>query len=223
MNTTTCAIVLAADRDEKLGSAVCPPFLYLHNRPVLAYALSALSAAPEIDSFVVAIPKDRAETMLQLVKMFGYPKIRKIVAAPARRTSALLAALEHVPATADWVCLLGGSNMYIEIFSTAGDFFPAGKPWQTTLVAEVWNAEMRVEELEIGSQYISWQRISSDRQGDIAWNIQHATGEQGLRLDVDSTVDVPGTWETGSQISFQIDISLPELPEVLSARYSIIM
>lgn len=124
---------------------------------------------------------------------------------------------------ADWVCLLGGSNMYIEIFSTAGDFFPAGKPWQTTLVAEVWNAEMRVEELEIGSQYISWQRISSDRQGDIAWNIQHATGEQGLRLDIDSTVDVPGTWEAGSQISFQIDISLPELPEVLSARYSIIM
>ncbi|MBR6022683.1 MAG: 2-C-methyl-D-erythritol 4-phosphate cytidylyltransferase [Kiritimatiellae bacterium] len=110
VNTTTCAIVLASDRDENLGSAVCPPFLYLHNRPVLAYALSALSASPEIDSFVVAIPKDRAETMLNLVKMFGYSKIRKIVAAPAKRSSALLAALEHVPETADWICLLDPSR-----------------------------------------------------------------------------------------------------------------
>lgn len=110
MNTTTCAIVLASDRDEKVGSVVCPPFLYLHNRPVLAYALSALSASADIDSFVVAIPKDRAETMLNLVKTFGYSKIRKIVAAPARRVSALAAALQHVPDNADWICLLDPSR-----------------------------------------------------------------------------------------------------------------
>ena len=124
---------------------------------------------------------------------------------------------------ADWVCLLGGSNMAIDIISTAGDFFPAGKPWQTTLVATVWNAEMQIREEEIGKENITWQRMSNDTQGDIAWNIQHATGTQGLTLDVDSTVDVPGNWEAGSEIGFQIDISLPEQPEVLSARYSIIM
>lgn len=124
---------------------------------------------------------------------------------------------------ADWVCLLGGANMLIEIISSAGDYFPAGKPWQTTLVAEVWNAEMKVEEFEINSQYITWQRISDDRQGDIAWNIQHAQGTQGLTLEVDSTVDVPSPWMAGSKVGFQIDITLPQLPEPLTARYSIIM
>ncbi len=121
----------------------------------------------------------------------------------------------------DWACLLGGSNMTMEIISTAGDTFPAGKPWQTTLVASLWNAEMLLTEAEIGRNHISWQRISDDVQGDIAWNIQHATGTQGLRLDVDSTVDYPGVWQAGSQISFQCDIFIPEQNETYSSEYSV--
>lgn len=124
---------------------------------------------------------------------------------------------------ADWVCLLGGQNMYLEIISTAGDFFPAGAPWTTTLVATLWNAEMRIREEEIGTDNISWQRISDDAEGDVVWNIQHAQGTQGLTLEIDSTVDVPGVWGAGSQISFQCDIYLPEQEESYSARYSIIM
>ena len=121
----------------------------------------------------------------------------------------------------DWACLLGGSNMTMEIISTAGDTFPAGKPWQTTLVASLWNAEMLLTEAEIGRNHISWQRISDDVQGDIAWNIQHATGTQGLRLDVDSTVDYPGVWQAGSQICFQCDIFIPEQNETYSSEYSV--
>ena len=124
---------------------------------------------------------------------------------------------------ADWVCLLGGSNMTMEIVSTAGDYFPAGKPWQTTLVASLWNAEMLLTEAEIGRNHITWKRISDDAQGDVAWNLRHATGTQGLTLDVDSTVDYPGVWQAGSQISFRCDILIPEHNETYSSQYTILM
>ena len=124
---------------------------------------------------------------------------------------------------ADWVCLLGGSNMTMEIVSTAGDYFPAGKPWQTTLVASLWNAEMLLTEAEIGRSHITWKRISDDAQGDVAWNLRHATGTQGLTLDVDSTVDYPGVWQAGSQISFRCDILIPEHNETYSSQYTILM
>lgn len=124
---------------------------------------------------------------------------------------------------ADWVCLLGGKNMSMNIVSTSGDYFPAGKPWQTTLEASLWNAEMRIAEEEIGLQNISWQRISHDTQGDQAWNIQHPQGTIGLQLELDSTIDYPGTWEAGSKVSFLCDVYLPEQDSVYSAMYSILM
>ena len=124
---------------------------------------------------------------------------------------------------ADWVCLIGGANMSMEIISTNGDSFPAGKQWQTTLVAEVWNAEMQLTEAEIGLANITWQRISNDTDGDIAWNIKHATGSTGLTLALDSLVDFPGMWEAGSSVGFQCDIYLPEQSQTYSAQYSILM
>lgn len=123
----------------------------------------------------------------------------------------------------DWACLIGGRNMSMEIYSTNGDSFPAGKQWTTTLVAELWNAEMKLAEEEIGLNNITWQRISDDAQGDIAWNIQHAAGTQGLTLDVASDVDVPGPWEFGSKVAFQCDIYIPEQDDTYSTQYSILM
>lgn len=124
---------------------------------------------------------------------------------------------------ADWVCLLGGKNMSLEIYSSAGDHFPAGKPWQTVLTAELWNAEMQISEAEIGRNNISWQRISSDAQGDIAWNIQHAQGMVGLQLTVQSSVDFPGNLAAGAQVGFRCDIYIPEQNDTFSAMYSILM
>lgn len=124
---------------------------------------------------------------------------------------------------ADWACLLGGKNMTLEIVSTAGDSFPAGKPWQTTLVASLWNAEMQISDTEIGWNNISWQRISHDSGGDMAWNITHAQGTLGFTLPLDSAVDYPGTWEAGAQVSFRCDVYLPEQDNTFNAMYSILM
>ncbi len=125
---------------------------------------------------------------------------------------------------ADWVCLLGGANTYIEITSEAGDAFPAGQAWSTRLIADVYNGEMKLTEEEIGRSRITWQRISEDTEGDIAWNIIHATGTTGLILSISSTADFPGEWTAQAKVSFQCDIYIPELrEEPYSQEYSITM
>lgn len=123
----------------------------------------------------------------------------------------------------DWVCLLGGKNMTMEIRSTEGDSFAAGSSWTTTLIAELWNAEMKIAEAEIGRQNIVWQRISEDTDGDVAWNIQHAQGTVGLQLSINSESDVPQPWTTKSKVSFVCSVLLPEVQETpFMADYSII-
>lgn len=123
----------------------------------------------------------------------------------------------------DWVCLLGGKNMTMEIWSTEGDSFAAGSSWTTTLIAELWNAEMQIAEAEIGRQNIVWQRISEDTDGDVAWNIQHAHGTVGLQLTINSESDVPQPWTTKSKVSFACSVLLPEVQETpFMADYSII-
>lgn len=106
MSQSTCAVIVANECDEKQGGSVCTPFLFLDKRPILAYALDAITRCSDIESIVVAIPKERAEAMLHLVRMYGYAKIRKIVAVGPRRAGALAAALAHVPGDAEILCLV---------------------------------------------------------------------------------------------------------------------
>lgn len=120
----------------------------------------------------------------------------------------------------DWICLIGGANMTMEIESSEGDQFRAGTRWTTVLTATVKNAEMVLTEEEIGKEHITWQRISNDAEGDVAWNIRHAAGTQGLTLAIDSAVDISGEWTAGSKVGFQCDIYIPEKKDTYKAQYS---
>lgn len=113
--------------------------------------------------------------------------------------------------------------MTMEIISSNGDSFRANTHWTTDLVAELWNAELKLTEAEIGRSHITWQRVSNDLQGDIAWNLTHGSGTQGLTLSIDSLVDIPGGWTAGSSVAFQCDIYIPEQNTTYSTQYSILM
>lgn len=110
----------------------------------------------------------------------------------------------------DWVCLLGGANMTLDIISTAGDTFRGGTVWSTELVAVLYNAEMRILEEEIGRENIQWTRESEDTAGDEAWNLRHPKGSTGFRLAVSSDTDVSGQWEGGSQVAFRCSVVIGE-------------
>ncbi|MCD8295987.1 MAG: hypothetical protein LUC88_00275 [Prevotella sp.] len=110
---------------------------------------------------------------------------------------------------ADWVCILGYSNVTIAMVSSEGDCFPLGKTFTTTITAYVKHAEMDLTEDEIGKANIVWMRESTDEGGDEAWNILHAAGKCGLSIDIDSTEDIPSDWETERKVAFKCKVSLP--------------
>lgn len=120
----------------------------------------------------------------------------------------------------DWVCVIGGANMSVTISSSAGNFFRANTDWSTDLVATVYNAEMLIQEQELGLAAITWLRQSDDTNGDMAWNVKHPTGSVGLTLHVDSRSDLPSTWGAGSKVGFMIIVSFPD-GATYNAVYSI--
>ena len=123
---------------------------------------------------------------------------------------------------ADWACLLGSQNMMLDIYSTEGDAFPAGKDWTTQLVAEIWNADMQLTESEIGKDNIEWTRITGDDDADAAWNLKHKKGTVGLTLDINSLEDI-GQWDAGSKVGFKCEITIAEQNETYSNAYEIAM
>ena len=120
----------------------------------------------------------------------------------------------------EWTCLKGSQDINIDIVSMAGDAFPAGVAFTTSLVATVHNAEDTLSEVEIGKGNVSWTRKSSDSDGDIAWNNKHTAGKDGLTLNIDSTIDI-GMWTYRSSVGFICTINLPS--GTTQAEYSILM
>ena len=121
----------------------------------------------------------------------------------------------------DWVCIIGGGNMAVQIVSSAGNFFRADTDWSTDLMATVYNAEMQLHESEIGLAAVTWLRQSDDADGDAAWNVRHPTGSVGLTLHVDSRTDLPSAWTAGSSVGFMVIVTFPD-GAAYSAQYTVI-
>lgn len=123
---------------------------------------------------------------------------------------------------ADWVCVIGVHNVNVDIISSEGDFFPVGSTFTTTLEASVFHAEQKWTQAQIGIANIRWERIWDNGAGDAAWNILHGAGRDGLNLNINSAVDIPGEWVAGSKVAFKCIVTMPD-GESYSSNYSIII
>lgn len=101
---------MATGRAEQISAEIDTPFLYLNDRPVLAYSLAAFMQCADIDGIVVVIEKERAESVLGMVQMLGFSKVKKIVAGKTKRSAAMAAGLEHVDDEVEWVCVHDASR-----------------------------------------------------------------------------------------------------------------
>lgn len=110
MKQTIWGLVMATGKAEQISSEIETAFLYLNDRPVLAYSLEAFNQCPDIDGIVVVVSRDRAESVLGMVQMFGFAKIRKIVVGGAKRAASMAAGLEHVDEDVEWVCVHDASR-----------------------------------------------------------------------------------------------------------------
>lgn len=113
MKHLTWGLVMATGKTEKIAAGIETGFLYLNDRPVLAYSLAAFMQSPEIDGIVICIPRERAESVLGMVQLYGFSKVRKIVAGSAKRAASMAAALAHVDDEAEWICVHDASRLLL--------------------------------------------------------------------------------------------------------------
>ena len=99
------ALVMATGKAEKLPEGADIAFLYLNDRPLFAHSVAALMQCPEIDGIVLCVPRERAESVLAAVQLYGFSKVRKIVASKPGHAASMAAVLTHVPDDVEWLCL----------------------------------------------------------------------------------------------------------------------
>ena len=107
------AVLIACGREEQLAPGRETAFLPLGNRPVIAHALDVLQATDAVDSIVVAVAKDRVDSVVQMIRRFGYTKICGIVVGGSGRLSTLKTVISKLPEPADLIVVQEASRPFI--------------------------------------------------------------------------------------------------------------
>ena len=89
----TWAIIVACGKSEQISAEVDTAFLQIGDQPVLAHTLVAFDRCPEIDGIVVVASKDRLDALVGMARLFGTPKLKKVVGGSSQKTSSIKAAL----------------------------------------------------------------------------------------------------------------------------------
>ncbi len=164
MKQQTWGLVMAAGKSEKISSEIETAFLYLNDRTVLAYSLSAFMHCADIDGVVVVVSRDRAESALGMVQMFGFSKVRKIVVGGAKRSASMAAGLDHIGEEVDWVCVHDASRPMVSaslISDTVKCARRHGSGVAATEIADpVVSAQKNVMDARVGEEDRLWTVIS---------------------------------------------------------------
>ncbi|MEI6167626.1 MAG: 2-C-methyl-D-erythritol 4-phosphate cytidylyltransferase [bacterium] len=89
-------IIVAAGKSERMGADVDKAFLSLGTRPVLMYSLQAFEQCPLIDGVILVVRKDRMDAARGMIQMFGFSKVRKVVAGGASRQLSVMLGLAEL-------------------------------------------------------------------------------------------------------------------------------
>jgi 2-C-methyl-D-erythritol 4-phosphate cytidylyltransferase len=110
MMSSTWGVVVASGKSEKFGAEFDTAFLNVMSRPVVTYALERFEQCPEIDGVVVVAPKDRVDSLRGIVQVFGYNKVKAVVAGTSQRQTSVLAGLDALDESAGYVSIHDGSR-----------------------------------------------------------------------------------------------------------------
>lgn len=91
------AIVLAAGRGSRMGTAVAKQYLELEGHPVVAYALEAFENSPLIDEILLMTGEGQEEYCeKEIVGKYGWKKVRRICAGGKERYESVWKALQLI-------------------------------------------------------------------------------------------------------------------------------
>ena len=111
MNT---GIIVAAGKSSRVGPGVDKAFLSLGTRPVLAYSVRAFERCPDIDSVILVVRKDHLESARNMVQLYGYSKIDKVIAGGAKRQVSVSKGLAELNDDVKLVTVHDGARPCIE-------------------------------------------------------------------------------------------------------------
>jgi len=109
------AVVPAAGRGERFGAAGPKALIPLRGRPLVEYALAALSAAPAVDAIVVAAPFDAVEPITRAVRRAAGAKLVAVVPGGQDRQASVALGLAALPAEARIVLVHDGARPLVPV------------------------------------------------------------------------------------------------------------
>ncbi len=108
--TAVAAIVPAAGASRRFGTQTRKPFAALRGAPLLAHALKALQAAPEIRWIVPVVRPGEQRRVAALLKRYRITKALPPLAGGASRAASVARGFAAVPEAAQWVLVHDGAR-----------------------------------------------------------------------------------------------------------------
>ncbi len=103
-------IIVAGGRSARMGAGLDKAFMNLGAKPVLVYSLEAFEKCAAIDAVVLVVRKDRLAAAEGMVQVFGFSKVKDIVAGGAQRQVSVANGLAAAGDEARLVCVHDGSR-----------------------------------------------------------------------------------------------------------------
>ena len=109
----TLVIVVACGKEERISTGTETAFLSLGNRPVLAHSLRTFQDSEVVDGIIVAVSKDRVDSVMQVIKRFGCTKVCGIVVGGANRLGTLRTVFSKIPEPATTIVIHEASRPFV--------------------------------------------------------------------------------------------------------------
>jgi len=110
MTSSSWGLIVASGKSEKFSAGHDTAFLNVLSRPALTYVLERYEQCPEIDGIVVVASKDRVDNLRGMVHVYGYNKVKTVVAGTNHRQTSVLAGLAALDESVDYVSIHDGSR-----------------------------------------------------------------------------------------------------------------
>lgn len=108
------AIIVAAGQGTRMKAGVNKQYLHLRGKPILAYTLEIFEECSEINEiFVVVAENERGKCLQEVIKPYGYKKVKKIVLGGATRQESVYNGLKAATTNIDIIITHDGARPLI--------------------------------------------------------------------------------------------------------------
>lgn len=160
----TWSIIIASGKSEQIASTGADvAFLGLGDKPIIAHSLQVMEECKEVDGVIVVVPKERMNKVLPLVKMFGFNKLRRIVAGTSARLSTLQAGMKELGEDVTMVVVHEVSRPFVQA-DVIAESIRVAKRYGSAVVANQINDVIKI--VDKGS------KVKQTQERRTAWAVQ---------------------------------------------------